>query len=199
MLNAPHTVDSGARQPRRRFEFPLSQAHSTQRQDDRRLVLGTWRDALAALDARIREFQQWSANTPASSRVELDWCIACLADVRSALYQLQACIVDWHLPLSSRRSAVVSYLSEAYVWCGDVHEDVQALVDRLRGGSRGRDATIARDSSAYIDDFLEPLFHQICEGAHRAARPQPPFSALLLLAERLHVAIVSLDWTLRAE
>jgi hypothetical protein len=141
--------------------------------------------------------QLWSKDVPdESSRLELDWCVACLADIRSALYGLQVCVVDQHLPLSPSGPAIASYLSEAYVWCGEILDDVQALVQELGGGSV-RDFSLAEDSSAYIADFLSPLFEAMCESS-RAAADEGPMRALLPLAERLHVAIVSLDWVLRA-
>jgi hypothetical protein len=134
----------------------------------------------------------------ASSRLELDWCIACLADVRSALYQLHVRVVDDYLPQVSHASPIVIYVSEAYVWCGDVLEDVQARVRFLSGGSSVCVSSIAEDSSAYIDDFLEPLFQEVCESCRAPDAGEPLARPLMPLVERLHVAIVSLNWVLRA-
>jgi hypothetical protein len=144
--------------------------------------------------------QMWSTDVrETSSRMELDWCIACLADVRSTLYQLHVRVVDGYIPLAPHGPPpIVAYVSEAYVWCGDVLEDIQALVQDLRGGSAARASSIAEDSSAYIDEFLEPLFQEVCEGCQGPASDEPPVRPLLPLVERLHVAIVSLDWVLRA-
>jgi len=147
----------------------------------------------------MRTLHLWSTGVrEMSSSPELDWCIACLADVRSALYQLHVSVVFQHLPLTPHGPAIVSYLSEAYVWCGDVLEDVQALVQELRYGTPVRASALADDSSAYIDEFLEPLFRDMCEACRDAAAGLPSTRALLPLAERLHVAIVSLNWVLRA-
>jgi hypothetical protein len=161
-------------------------------------VIDTWQTSLVVFDTRIRTLQLWSKDVrDISSSMELDWCIACLADIRSALYQLQARIVDERLPLARNGRAVVSYLSEAYVWSADVVDDVQALVQELRGGSV-RDVALAQDSSAYIDDFLDPLFHSMCHSCRGMSASRPPMRALLHLAERLHVAILSLAWVLQA-
>ena len=84
------------------------------------------------------------------------------------------------------------------MWYGDVLEDFKALVHDLRGGPQVRDPTVSEDSSAYIDDFLQPLFHDMCESCGENGPGQPKMRALMPLAERLHVAIVSLDWTLKA-
>ncbi len=73
----------------------------------------------------------------------------------------------------------------------------QALVQELRGGS-GRDVALAEDSSAYIDDFLGPLFREMCESCRGTVVNQPSMRLFLPLAERLHVAILSLAWALEA-
>jgi hypothetical protein len=198
MLQAPHPVDSRSRPSFGRFEFPLGQAPPLRGEPAHAIVPDTWRDALLLLDARIRALQGWPTTVPESSRLALDWCIACLVDVRFGLYELQACIVECHLPVAPGASAVASYLSEAYVWCGDVHEDVEAFIRRLRSGSRKPDSATTEDCSAYIEEFLEPLFREICESARRNPMTGTPMSALLPLAGHLHVAIVSLGWMLGA-
>jgi hypothetical protein len=165
-------------------------------QRDREAVLD---DAFIVLDARIRVLHLWSTGMrEMSSGPELDWCVACLADVRSALYQLHVSVVDQHLPLTAHGPAIVAYLSEAYVWSGDVLEDVQAVVQQLRHGTAVRALPFADDSSAYIDEFLEPLFREMCASCRDIAVGQSSTRALLPLAERLHVAIVSLNWVLQA-
>jgi hypothetical protein len=197
MLAVPNQVDPrttlGPLQP----EFPFGQERVPQSRHDRHIVLGNWGHAFILFDARIRMLQLWSTDVcESSSRLELDWCIACLADIRSALYGLHVCVVDQHLPLSPNGPAIVSYLSEAYVWCGEILDDVQALVQELRGGL-ARDCSLAEDASAYIDDFLDPLFEAMCDSSQGTAE-HGPMRAFLPLAERLHVAIVSLDWVLKA-
>jgi hypothetical protein len=92
----------------------------------------------------------------------------------------------------------VSYLSEAYVWCGDVLDDVEVLLEDLRSGSAHRDPTLAEDSDAYIQDFLCPLLGQVCRANERTGAIEPTSHALRPLAERVHVAIVSLNWALIA-
>ena len=160
---------------------------------------GTRDDSFILFDARMRALHLWATGVrELSSNLELDWCIACLADVRSALYQLHVAARSELLAPSSAGPPVVSYLSEAYVWCGDVLDNVEALVQELSGGPSVHDAGLAEDSSAYIDEFLAPLFRRMCESARGATVAPPPERALLPLAERLHVAIVSLNWVLQA-
>jgi hypothetical protein len=196
MFQALHQVD--ARSSRDPSQAPFGHARTPQPAHDRQTVIGTWQTSLILFDARIRTLQLWSKGAQdTSSSMELDWCIACLADIRSALYQLHARVVDEQLSLAPNGPAIVSYLSEAYVWCGDVVDDVQGLVQELRGGSV-RDVALAEDSSAYIDDFLDPLFHEMCESCRGATVNQPRMRVFLPLAERLHVAILSLAWVLQA-
>jgi len=198
MLQAQYQVDSWSTRGSARSQSPLGHARAPQSQHDREMVLGTWQSALILFDTRIRALQLGSKDVhDSSARTELDWCIACLADIRVALYQLYARVVEEHLPLPPDGPAVVSYLSEACVWCGDVVDDVQALVQELRGGS-GRDVALAEDSSAYIDDFLGPLFREMCESCRGTVVNQPSMRLFLPLAERLHVAILSLAWALEA-
>jgi len=194
MLRAPYPDDSELlgvpRSP------PGSRSGSWPSSPDRETPLD---DAFIALDGRIRMLHLWSTGIrEMSSSPELDWCIACLADVRSALYQLHVSVLDEHLPLTPHGPAIVSYLSEAYVWCGDVLEDVQALVQQLRGGALPRVPALDDDSSAYIDDYLEPLFREMCESCLRTPTELPSTRTFLPLAERLHVAIISLNRALRA-
>src|SRR5580698_5025293 len=62
-------------------------------------------------------------------------------------------------------------------WCGDVHENVEAPVECLRSGSRVRDSAAVRDSSEYVDDFLEPLFREICAATTWTTTRPPPGSS----------------------
>jgi hypothetical protein len=199
MLNATTPVDSPFTRRPAHSPSPLAQTTPPGSRYDRDAIRRRWSNAFIHFDARIRMLRMWSKDvSEVSSRLELDWCIASLADVRSALYQLHVRVVDDHLPLIPPGSPIVVYVSEAYVWCNDVLEDVQALVRYLRGGSSVRISSIAEDSSAYIDDFLEPLFQEVCESCCAPDAGEPLVRALLPLVERLHVAIVSLDWVLRA-
>lgn len=195
----PHPVAKLFTRPARRHQSRFGEARISQSERRRETMLCTWRDAFVLFDARIQMLQLWSTDLgEISSKPELDWCVACVADVRSALYQLHVCVADERLSLPPHGPAIVSYLSEAYVWYGDVLEDFKALVHDLRGGPQVRDPTVSEDSSAYIDDFLQPLFHDMCESCGENGPGQPKMRALMPLAERLHVAIVSLDWTLKA-
>jgi hypothetical protein len=201
MLRAPYQVDPEfyrKRRPVRRVRIQKRPAPPSQLERDaaRDARLD---EAFIALDARLRTLHLWSTGMrEMSSSPELDWCVACLADVRSALYQLHVHVVNQGLPLTPHGPAIVSYLSEAYVWCGDVLEDVQTLVQQLRYGTPVSALALADDSSAYIDEFLEPLFREMRLSCRAMGGGQPMTRALLPLAERLHVAIVSLNWVLRA-
>ena len=196
MLRAPHQVDLEFTREGRSHPPHSQKGLAPRSQRDREAALD---DAFIVLDARIRMLHLWSTGMrEMSSSPELDWCVACLADVRSALYQLHVSVVDQHLPLTPHGPAIVAYLSEAYVWSGDVLEDVQTLVEQLRHGAPVRALPFADDSSAYIDEFLEPLFREMCASCRDIAVGPSSTRALLPLAERLHVAIVSLNWVLQA-
>ncbi len=199
MLHALYQIAPLSTRDPARSQFSFGLTGLPQSEHDRATVLASWRDALIVFDARILLFQQWSTDVQImSSRIELNWCIACLAEVRSALYQLHVCLVGENLPLTPNGLAIVSYLSEAYVWCGDVLENVEALVQELRGVSAVRNSILAADSSAYIRDFLEPLLDEMRESGRSKAAGEPAMGTHLSLAERLRIAIVSLDWLLNA-
>ena len=171
------------------------------RQAHRRRItaLGSCDDAFIRFDGRMRALHLWATGVrELSSTLQLDWCIACLADVRSALYQLHVAASNERLAASSVGPPVVAYLSEAYVWCGDVLDDVEALVQELSGAPSVRETGLAEDSSAYIDEFLAPLFRRMCKSVREATVTPLPERSLLPLAERLHVAIVCLNWVLQA-
>jgi hypothetical protein len=200
MLHAPDRGDPGP-EPNGASTRAYRPRGPDRRRGNRRRVtaLGTWDDAFILFDGRMRALHLWATGVrELSSNLELDWCIACLADVRSALYQLHVAATRERLAPSSVGPPVVSYLSEAYVWCGDVLDNVEALIHELSGGPSVRDTGLAQDSSAYIDEFLAPLFRRMCESARGATVATPPERALLPLAERLHGAIVSLNWVLQA-
>ena len=197
MLHAPHPTGREVNRGPARMRSPRGLEPRRRSRREPETVVKAWDDAFILFDARIRMLHLWATGVrEMSSSLELDWCIACLADVRSALYQLHVDVVHEHLAPPPHGPPIVSYLSEAYVWCGDVLDDVEALVQKLRGGPSVRDTGLAEDSSAYIDEFLAPLFRQMCDSNRRMPVGQPPPPAFLLLAERLHVAIVSLNWVL---
>jgi hypothetical protein len=198
MLHAPHRVDPGSSQGPTRTHSPRGPDRRS-RTRRRAIVRGPWDDSFILFDARIRRLHLWATGVrELSSSLELDWCIACLADVRSALYQLHVAVLEEHPASVPHDAPIVAYLSEAYVWCGDVLDDVQALVQKVRGDPSVRGEALGDDSSAYIDEFLTPLFRQICDSGGGMAPGGRPPRAYLPLAERLHAAIVSLNWVLRA-
>jgi hypothetical protein len=100
--------------------------------------------------------------------------------------------------LTSDGPAVVVYLSEAYVWCGDVLDDVEALLKGLHNGSTRCDTALAEDSGEYIEEFLCPLLDQVSNVRPRSSGVEPSLQPLHALAQRLHMAIVSLSWALTA-
>jgi hypothetical protein len=198
MLRAPYQSDSASSWSQN--PFPRSMDRIDGREGPSHLAREAALDEeFIALDTRIRMLHLWSTGVrELSSSVKLDWCIACLADVRSALFQLHLGVTGEHLPLAPHGPAIVAYLSEAYVWCGDVLDDVRAVVEQLRGGAPRRLPAIADDSSAYIEEFLGPLFLEMCASCREPPADSASTRAFLPLAERLQVAIVSLNWVLRA-
>jgi hypothetical protein len=177
------------------FQGALPSPYRSQR--DWNTLIRVWADAFAHFDARVAAILSRTPNgDEPGSRAASDWCIACLNDVRSAIYELHVWILYERMPLTLEGPAVVSYLSEAYVWCGDVLDDVENLLAHVRSGSVRRDSTFAEDSDAYIEEFLGPLLNVVCGGAPRKGVAEPTPHALQPLAERLHVAIVSLNWAL---
>jgi hypothetical protein len=194
MLPASHPVARAPAGRPVRFAPIVRAAPSPRRERDWDTVIRTWGDAFAHVDARLQViFARETASSPA-----LEWCLACLTDMRTALYELHVGILCEQMPLSADGPAVVSYLSEAYVWFGDVLDDVEVLVQHLRGGPAQRDASLVEDSSDYIDDFLVPLFDKVSHGGPAGAPDSRRRLPLHSLAERLHVAIVSLNWALMA-
>jgi hypothetical protein len=75
-----------------------------------------------------------------------------------------------------------------------VLDDVEAWLGDLRSGSRHRDSHLAEDSAAYIEDYLFPLLGQVCDSSLEGGAGGQASRALRPLVERLHAAIVSLNW-----
>jgi len=200
MLHAPDRGDPGPEPNGASTRAHRPRGPERRRANRRRgTTLATRDDAFILFDARMRALHLWATGVrDLSSNLELDWCIACLADVRSALYQLHVAAANDPMARSSAGLPVALYLSEAYVWCGDVLDNVEARVRALSGAPSVLDAGLAEDSTAYIDEFLAPLFRRMCESFRGATVAPVHERALLPLAERLHVAIVSLNWVLQA-
>jgi hypothetical protein len=181
----------------RRKSMPLSGATAEVHGPGNATVL-RWGEAFVLLDVRIQMIKLWSKDVrDLGSRVRLDWCIACLEDVRQALTDLHIRVVAGRLRQQNPREApVVAYLSEAYVWCGDALADVHSFVEKLRHVSEVGQPDLVDDCSAYIDDFLGPLLRRVGDSS-RAAPSSTSLRQLLPLAKQLHVAIVSLNRALR--
>jgi hypothetical protein len=162
-------------------------------------VSGIWGNAFIHFDARVRTIlDRTTMGAESASSPAAEWCIACLTDLRAAIYELHVWTLYERLPLTPDGPPIVSYLSEAYVWCGDVLDDVEVLLADLRSGSACRDSTLAEDSTAYIEDFLGPLLGRVYRSAGHGGATEPTSHPLRPLAERVHIAIVSLNWTLVA-
>jgi hypothetical protein len=183
-----------------RFDRPATPAVFVvppQSQQDWNTVEQVWSDAFIHFDARVQAIlaraQDRGNGRPSPSS---EWCIACLGDVRRAIYELHVWVLYEHVPLTAGAPAIVSYLSEAYVWCGDVLDDIDMLLEDVRNRTTHRDPVVARDSDAYVEDFLCPLLARVCDTSREAEAPTPAYQALVRLAERLHIAVVSLNWAL---
>jgi hypothetical protein len=156
-------------------------------------------DAFAQFDSRVQAILAQEPATEASGDATAsEWCVACLSDVRHAVYELHVWLLYERIQPTTDCPAIVSYLAKAYVWCGDVLDDVEAWLGDLRSGSRHRDSALAEDSVAYVEDYLCPLLGQVRDSSLEGGAGGRASRALRPLVERLHVAIVSLNWALIA-
>ncbi len=158
-----------------------------------------WSEADLILDLRIDALERWKDEVSATAAlVCLEWSVASLQDVRDRLREMRAVVTNARARhLIRRDSLLVQYLAETYVWTGDVLTDVRALVEELDGGLPAGPRS-AEESSAYIDEFLEPLRRQI-ERCRLERGADPELAKALAKTARLQEAIVALDWGLRAE
>ncbi len=159
-----------------------------------------WGEADLALNERVEALRQhkWELRVPAA-RVCVDWFVASLQDVRDRLRDMRAAVTNARARHRIRRdSLLVQYMAETYVWAGDVLTDVMALVEEVNGSPVPARRRSTEESSAYIEDFLTPLHMQI--GACRfEVGLDPELNQALAHADRLHEAVVVLDWGLRTE
>jgi hypothetical protein len=161
-----------------------------------------WCEAYVVLDMRVRAAHILSMHVRgAEARAEIDWWFADLDAISLALYDLHERAVDPDVRAWIRRgSALVAYVSAAYVWCGDLAVDLSDLFGDLHRGTwrlRVRRAAFIDESSAYVATFLEPLFcdlRALC-GADSVA--DDPLAGISRSAQLLQSAIVEMDWALR--
>jgi len=196
MLSTPYPIAQALSGPDQSM-MPVTLPRQMQR--DWETLVPVWHDAFAHFDARVRAIlaRVPDAGTEAATPA-WEWCVACLTDVRRAVYELHMWLLYERVPLTADCPSTVSYLAEAYVWCGDVLDDVEGWREDLRNGSDHRDATLAEDSLEYIEDFLCPLLGRVCASSLESGAVGQASRALRPLVERLHIAIVSLNWALMA-
>jgi hypothetical protein len=128
-----------------------------------------------------------------------DWCISSLDDILDHVSQLRILVRDARTSGCIREdSPLVEYLADVYVWTGEALADVSALVQRLEGGPVAEGGGSLADSSAYIADYLAPLYRQIA-ARYLALGVDPALGRLQSLTALLESAIVALDWGLRAD
>jgi hypothetical protein len=182
-----------------RSTMPMRVLAPRQVQRDWATVLPLWHDAFAHFDKRVQAILARIPDGDASGAGPAsEWCVACLSDVRHAVYELHVWLLYERIRPTTDCPAIVSYLARAYVWCGDVLDDVEAWLTDLRSGSCRRDAALAEDSVAYIEDYLCPLLGQVFDSSLDGGAARRASRALRPLVERLHIAIVSLNWALMA-
>jgi hypothetical protein len=164
-------------------------------------VFAHWAEAGVTLGAHIAALRMWTRDVSAvAPRSRLDWCVAGLEEIQDCLSQLSAIIMDAHAPaLVHAGSPLVRYVTESYVWAGDVMQDVLALVQELRaaaGSAATQGGRPLDDESAYVRDFLDPLYEEI-QGLRSEIAADPVLCQALPLAASLRGTILSLDGALR--
>lgn len=201
----PHIHHAGAAAPGDAFAPPWRSTPAADRDSapgDDGLLFDPWSDwseADLVLDLRIDALHRWKDEVRAmAARVCLEWSVASLQDVRGRLREMRAIVTSARARhLIRRDSLLVQYLADTYVWTGDVLTDLRALVEELDGGAAAG-PRLAEESSAYIEEFLEPLRRQI-DGCRLELGADPELAQALAQTARLQEAIVALDWGLRAE
>jgi hypothetical protein len=142
----------------------------------------------------------WTRSVRATAaRVGRDWCISSLDDILDHVSQLRVLVRNARTSGRIRGdSPLVQYLADVYVWTDEALADVSALVQRLEGAPVAEGGGSLADSSAYIADYLAPLYRQIAS-RYLTFGVDPALRRLQSLTALLESAIVALDWGLRAD
>jgi len=154
-------------------------------------------DEYDALDARLCDLLIVMRSADAEARAYDRECLATLGSVRDALHALNLVVLGTDLEASAgTASSLMAYLSAAYAWCGDVVDDLHALAEH--GSSKSREerrCEIAGSATAYVADFIEPLFGRLNE-PNGPLSVGHPLHRIRAQVERLESEIVSLSWEL---
>jgi hypothetical protein len=179
--------------------FPLVQPGGTAGLDH---VYALWTEADLTLGAHVAALGMWTKDVSAvAPRSRLDWCVASLEEIQDCLSQLSAVIMDAQAPgLVRVGSPLVRYVTETYVWMGDLMEDVLALVQELRGtegGAARKGGRSTEEESAYVREFLDPLYEEIL-GLRSEIEGDLVLRQALPLVASLRATVVALDGALRS-
>jgi hypothetical protein len=179
--------------------FPLVRHRGTALLDER--LSAHWAEADLMLDAHIAALHMWTRDvTGVAPRSRVDWCVASLQEIQDCLSRLSAVVMGAHASgLGRAESPLVQYVTEAYVWTGDVMQDVLALVRELRsvdGGPAKKRGRSIEEESAYVTDFLDPLYRELV-GLRSELEVDPVLRQVLPLAAGFRAAIVGLEEVLR--
>jgi len=178
--------------------FPLVRHRAAAGLDQR---VSAWAEADLILDAHIAALHMWTRDvTGVAPRSRVDWCVASLQEIQDCLSRLSAIVMDVHASgLGRAESPLAQFVTEGYVWTGDVMQDVLALVRELRGVDDGPERTLRRsieEESAYVTDFLDPLYRELV-GLRSELKVDPILRHVLPLADSLRAAITGLEEVLR--
>ncbi len=177
----------------------LPGSHAQPVRDREELLFDHWAEADLLLEARIGSMRMWAGNERAgAAKPVLDRCLASLKEVRDCLGSLRSVVKVASLTRPIRiDSPLALYMTQAYVWAGDVFEDVFARVQQLRGARPANDS-VPDDSATYVAEFLEPLLLQVGD-YHEELRADPALEPVLPLLIRLRRAILAVEWSLRTD
>jgi hypothetical protein len=152
-----------------------------------------------ALQVRIYALEAATRRAPLAVGAYDRECLAALDGVRDALHECNLVLFGGELePWVGTESPVMAYLSATYQWCGEVVGDLEQLAEHQDHGSASWDdetRAIARSATAYVDEFLAPLFQRLQE-PNGSLCASGPLHRVRGHIERLQSEIVSLSWEL---
>ena len=153
-----------------------------------------------ALETRIYALEAVMRHSPLEVRAYDRECLATLDGVRDALRELNLVLLGTDLEAwVGTESHMMAYLSATYVWCGDVVDDLEQLAEHGASGSwEDQTRAVAESATAYVTEFLAPLFRRLHE-PNGSLCASGPLHDVGVHIDRLQSEIVSLSWELSPE
>ncbi len=161
-----------------------------------------WVQAASLVGQKILVLHKLSlAVREAAEKAFLTECVASLEEVGDALHDLHVAVIDPRVrPWLAPGSPVSAYLSASYAWCANVLASLRELIELGESALwRVGEQALARRSSAYKQDLIDPLFQRLDELCEPVRSSEHPLSRVWTRVQQVESAIACLDWELRGE